>query len=435
MILRSYEEKTLDVDNALEGFDLKFSPQKGIIIKGIYAKQRIYFSDVNGNSTLITGPGIIRGIDFELNVNDLFKKLEDNSTQLIMGGSFVSKYQEDLNPSYKLPENVGAWAGRININSGNVNIAGEYAYKINDPSADNNYIYKDGEALLINFSYSMKGFGAYLSAKRVDNMSFRSNRDATLNNLNINVLPAITKNHSYTLNAMYPYATQPDGEVGLQAEVMYKFKKNTFAGGKYGTNISINFSRVNSIDKQKINDTIEIGQRGTLGYKSDFFKIGKDIFYQDLNLELNKKLSEKFSVILTYMNLIYDYDVIRGMTGHGKVYADIAATDITWHLNSRHSVRTELQALFTSQDKGNWAMGLAEYSISPHWFFDVYDLYNYGNIDEKVHYLNFATVYVKGSNRFQLSYGKQREGIMCVGGVCRQVPAANGIAISITSSF
>ena len=79
-------------------------------------------------------------------------------------------------------------------------------------------------------------------------------------------------------------------------------------------------------------------------------------------------------------------------------------------------------------------MGL-EYSISPHWFFDVYDLYNYGNIDEKVHYLNFATVYVKGSNRFQLSYGKQREGIMCVGGVCRQVPAANGIAISITSSF
>ena len=34
-----------------------------------------------------------------------------------------------------------------------------------------------------------------------------------------------------------------------------------------------------------------------------------------------------------------------------------------------------------------------------------------------------------------LSYGKQREGIICVGGVCRQVPAANGFSVTITSSF
>jgi hypothetical protein len=34
-----------------------------------------------------------------------------------------------------------------------------------------------------------------------------------------------------------------------------------------------------------------------------------------------------------------------------------------------------------------------------------------------------------------MSYGKQRAGIFCVGGVCRNVPASNGFAISITSSF
>jgi len=435
LILRSYEEKTLDIDNSLQGFNLKFTPVTGIIIKGVYAKQRLYFSDVNGNSTLITGPGIIRGVDGELTINDLIKALEDKSTQVIIGGCFVSKFQEDLNPTYNLPENVGAWAGRVNINRGNINLSGEYAYKINDPSSDNSYIYKDGQALLLNFSYSKKGFGAYLSAKRVDNMSFRSNRDATLNNLNINVLPAITKNHAYTLNAMYPYATQIAGEAGIQAELMYKFKKNTLLGGNYGTNISLNFSRVNNIDKQRVNDTIEIDQSGTLGYKSDFFKLGKEIYYQDMNLEITKKLSDKLSVIISYMNLIYNYDVIRGMTGHGKVYANIGIADITYHISTKHTIRTEWQALFTKQDKGDWAMALAEYSISPHWFFDVYDLFNYGNTENKVHYFTVATVYVKGSNRFQLSYGKQREGIMCVGGVCRQVPASNGFAISITSSF
>ncbi|MCX6257894.1 MAG: DUF6029 family protein [Bacteroidia bacterium] len=435
LILRSYEDKTVDIDNSLEGFSMKFSPVKGVLLKGVYGKQRSYFSDVNGNSQLITGPGIVRGFDGEINVNDIFPKLENKRTQVILGGSFVSKFQEDQNPSFVLPQNVGAWAGRININSGKVNFSAEYANKMNDPTADNNYIYKNGEALLLNISYSKKGLGAYLSAKRVDNMSFRSNRDATLNNLLLNVLPDITKEQTYTLNAMYPYATQPNGEVGFQADVSYKFKKESPVGGKYGTNISLNFSRVNSIDKQAINDTTAIGQKGTLGYSSDFFKIGNELYYQDINLEINKKLSEKLVVVLTYMDLFYNFNIIRGMTGHENVKANIGLADITYHINSKNTIRTEWQALFTKQDQGSWAMGLAEYSISPHWFFDAYDLYNYGNQDQKVHYFTAATVYVRGTNRFQLSYGKQRAGILCVGGVCRQVPASNGFAISVTSSF
>jgi hypothetical protein len=34
-----------------------------------------------------------------------------------------------------------------------------------------------------------------------------------------------------------------------------------------------------------------------------------------------------------------------------------------------------------------------------------------------------------------LGYGKRREGVFCIGGVCRAVPATNGFEISITSSF
>jgi len=80
-------------------------------------------------------------------------------------------------------------------------------------------------------------------------------------------------------------------------------------------------------------------------------------------------------------------------------------------------------------------MGLAEYTISPHYFFAVQNLYNYGNTDKKLSYPTVSTGYNNGTSRFALSYGKQRAGIFCVGGVCRNVPASNGISLNITSSF
>ena len=49
---------------------------------------------------------------------------------------------------YFLPENVGAFNGRLHVTKGNVNVNIDYAYKINDPSSDNNYIYKNGNAII-----------------------------------------------------------------------------------------------------------------------------------------------------------------------------------------------------------------------------------------------------------------------------------------------
>ena len=96
-------------------------------------------------------------------------------------------------------------------------------------------------------------------------------------------------------------------------------------------------------------------------------------------------------------------------------------------------MRTEIQHLTTQNHFGNWAMGLFEYKLSK-WFFSLQDLYNYGH-PEKPHYYSISSGYNKGTNRIAITYGKQRKGLFCVGGVCREVPASNGFAISITSSF
>jgi len=449
LIFRTYEDKNIGYDNAMEGIRLKFSMFKGFYLKGIIGKQRYAFTQDSKGFSYLNNKGLIRGIDAEMSINEMFKSLNDIKTQLSFGGSFVSKYQKSEtqfitigDSTYKLniPENVGAAAGRFNLNHGKIGLSGEYAYKINDPSANNGYIYKNGNACLINATYSTKGLGIFLSAKRVDNMSFRSDRTATLNDLNINYLPDITKNHTYSFLAMYPYSTQANGEVGFQAEITHKIKKKSLLGGKYGTGISLNYSRSNSIDKSKINDTIEIGTKGTFGYNSDFFTIGDEDYFQDFNIEISKKINSKFKFNFVYQYIQFNYELLRGKPDHsGKkyVYANTEVLDMTYNINDNNALRLELQSLSTKQDMGNWAMALLEYTLSPHWFFTASDQYNYGNHDEnlRLHYYNAAFGFVKESTRVQIGYGKQREGVVCVGGVCRAVPATNGFMVSITSSF
>ena len=60
-------------------------------------------------------------------------------------------------------------------------------------------------------------------------------------------------------------------------------------------------------------------------------------------------------------------------------------------------------------------MGLVEYTVSPHYFFAIQNLYNYGNKINKTHYPNISAGYTKNTTRFALGYGKQRQGNLCVG--------------------
>jgi hypothetical protein len=427
MIFRTYEERNLGYDNAMDGINLKYKPYKGIELKGLIGTQRFFFDK---------GPGIVRGIDGDFYLNDIFG-LDNMKSKFTLGGSFVSKYQPGADPVYNLPENVGAYAGRFNFTRSGFGLMGEYAYKINDPCASNGMIYKDGNGIFVSTSYSKKGIGFILSAKRIDNMDFRSDRNAVGNVLIINYLPALTKQHSYTLVAIYPYGTQPNGEFGYEGSFMYNIKKDTWIGGPYGTKISLNYSIANSIDKQKLNDTTEIGTDGTLGYKSDMFKMGDEKYFEDFNIEINRKFSKTFKAIITYAYITYNKDIIEGHPGAPIIYANIGVLDLSYKLNAKNTIRMELHSLMAEQDDHDWAMCLLEYTIAPKWFFSVADLYNYGNPDSerRFHYYNAALGFTKGTNRIALSYGKQRQGITCVGGVCRQVPASNGILLTVTSSF
>ncbi len=432
LTLRTYQEWTLGYDNSINGARIIFEPTKGLILKGIYGTQRFFWAKYEKN-----GRGIVKGFDAEINLNDVFSGMTDSKVKLILGGSAVSKYQSDQNPFYKLPQNVASFAGRFNLGVGKFNFSSEYAYKINDPSALNNYIYKPGDAFIFSGSYSTKGLGIFGQFKRIDNMSFKSDEAVTSNALDINFLPPLIEAHTYMLAAMYPYATQPNGEIGFQIEINYKVPKKSKLGGKYGMGISINYSQMNDIERTKVNDSTFIGQSGTMGWNSDFFKFGDQIFNRDLTIEIDKKFTRKFKSVFKYIYQDYDIATILGHTGDPNVKANIGIVDMTYKITSKKSIRWELQGLWTQEDKGNWAAALVEYTVSPHWFVSIADQYNYGNKHsyERIHYYTGSFGYTLQTTRFALTYGRQREGVVCVGGVCRQVPASNGFYVTISSSF
>lgn len=447
LILRTYEEKTLGYDNALNGMRMKIKLGHGLSLKAVYGKQRLAQYYVNDQTHLVLGDGIVRGLDAELNVNEMIRKLAESKTSILIGGSFVSKYQKDDNPVYILPENVAAGAGRIDISRGKVNFMTEYVYRSMDPSAagvDNsngnvgqNFIYRPGQGLVVNASYSTKGLGVYLAAKSIDNLNFRSERTAKINDLLINFIPDYTKNHTYSIAAMYPYGTQPNGEAGFQASVQYNLKKGTKLGGKYGTDLKFEYARMFSLEKTALDSVSLTSNSGTEGYNASLFGFGKDLFYQDITFQIDKKINSNLKGLLLLQDLTYNNNIIHGAGEYsGTIHAFNVVADFYYKFTSKRTLHTEVQHMLTQQDKGNWASLMFEYTI-PSWFFIVGDLYNYGNSieEERVHYYTIAVAYAHHANRIQLGFGKQREGVVCTGGICRRVPAAYGFNVSITSSF
>jgi len=440
MILRSYQQWDLGYDNSLNGFRVKYSPVQGLNFKALIGTQRHYWEKFENDNR-----GIVRGFDGELTFNDAFKSMQDMKTRFTLGGSFVSKYEKMKSKTlvsdttkyeYQLPENVASAAGRLGISHGGFNFYTEYVHKFNNPSAFNNYIYKDGQALLTSLSYSQKGLGVYLAAKRIDNMSYKSKMTEINNVLDINYIPPLTKQFVYSLENVYPYATQMNGEAALQGQIVYTIPKGTKLGGKYGTKLELNYSRVHGLDKQAIDDNTPIDSTGTLGYKAPWFSTG-DLYYQSIAATMEKKMGKKFKLNLEYVYIDYNIEVVEGHIGEEMVHAHEYNIDFTYKVTTTKSLRIEYEQLLTKQDRGDWAMLMVEYNVAPKWFFSIMDQYNYGNPDEdmKLHYYTAAVAFVQGPHRIALAYGRQREGLLCVGGVCRQVPASNGFTLNISTSF
>ncbi len=125
------------------------------------------------------------------------------------------------------------------------------------------------------------------------------------------------------------------------------------------------------------------------------------------------------------------------MTGHGFVYGHIGVVETIYRFNDKHALHIDGQYLYTKQDEGKWFAINAEYTIAPFWFFSLSEQINFDNPKHKKqrHFYLGSIAYANKGTRVQIGYARQPQGVMCIGGVCRNVPASNGFIVSISSTF
>jgi len=430
LIFRTYEERSLGIDNALRGARLNLTAIPGVQWKVLGGVQRTYW---NWNRK-----AWVAGTDAEMNIDHYSTAMQERGITWMVGGSYVLKHEADediivpgTNLRLNLPTNIGAFDVRSRFQMGNYSLLAEYAWKGQDPSFDNGYTYHKGQALMLSGSYSTRGLAILLQAKRSDNMAYRSQRSREGMAAYINHMPAFAYQHTYALPALYPYATQnADGEWAFQGEASYTFKRKTALGGKYGTKVKFNMSHIRALDKHPV-EMSHGTLMGTDGYTGSFFKMGKELYYQDINLQLEKRITKDFKLNAMYMNQHYNQTVVEGEGG--MIRSHIAVLEDQYKINSRYTLRSELQYLSTRQDEGDWCYALVELSALPYLMFTVSDMWNCGVTN--LHYYMGSVTFNYEAHRLMLSYGRTRAGFNCAGGVCRYVPASRGVQLSYNYNF
>lgn len=424
LVLRLYEDRALGVDNALRGGKIEVTPYRGIYITALGGKQRRNWNCYDdGAWGWNYKQDAVLGANLELGLQEWIPQLQEAGANLTIGGSYVSKYQKmDTIPyidikemqmyMYNLPQWVGAGSVRAQLQMKGWNAMVEYAYKANDPSILNNYSYKHGEALLMSLSYSQKGLAILAQAKRSENMSLRSDRQANLMAGTINHMPPFATQHTYMLASLYPYGTEKTAnEWAFQGEIRYTWKRGTKMGGRYGTTLKLNASHI----------------RGTT---DTWFGMTKEPYYTDINLELNKKITKEWYIGAMAMYQTYNKHVVEG---HGDIVrSGIGVVEAKYALNKKVQMRAELQYLYTKQDEGQWVAALYEISLWRQLVLSGQWMYNIGYAHEATneHFYTVAATYTHGAHRVMAGYTKTREGFNCSGGVCRYVPKQQGITLT-----
>ncbi len=440
MILRTWEDRALGINNSIRGARIVYKPTDQISLTGLVGQQRSGF-DVS--------EGTIFGFDSNINLSTI---LNFTKSDLSFGFSYVGRKEKITIENPNFNEITNAFSSRVDFIHDSFYASFEHSYKSEEPAIIfnelNNDFVKPGSSFLFNTGYSKKGLGVDLTLRRIENMSFYSEREPDIypqnggsTNINyndkiMNFVPALTKQHHYNLANIYVHQAQSridyinpeimkSGETGGQVDVFYNFAKGTKLGGKYGTKVAVNYSSwYNLPGEYKYNPE---------DYNTKFFGVGQK-YFSDFNVEITKKISKNVHGDLMYAN---QYVNQKLTVGGDLVKTNILAGNMTFKLNSSKSIRFEAEHLWADADNKNWAGATAEFNYNSKLSFYIYDLYNYGNDhkEKQIHYYNFGGSYRKGSSRIALNYGRQRGGLVCVGGVCRFVPESKGISLALSTTF
>jgi hypothetical protein len=424
LLFRSYEDRGLLIDNALEGVHVRFQPAPNIMLKAFTGQQK-KLQDVEGN----TGDNnnlnqrykpIIKGFnaegDFSLGskahivpgVGVLNRTLDDGSMNQIVNSINLQPLETRFDPRY----NMYAFTAYNTLTLGDFSWYAEGAYKTHEAIVIDNttgvLADRAGNAQYTTLGYARKGIAINLTGKRTENFVMRTSPNEILFQGMMNWQPLVARIRPQRLMSRYSPASQDLSEMAGGADVLIAPNDNV--------DVTLNYTHINTLEDVEL--------------------------YREIFGELEYRGFKKWILIGGAQYLHYNQELYQIRPGRPMVEAITGFAEATYRITDKKSIRLEVEYMDNKQDYGSWAFALLEYNIAPRWSFSVSDMYisnlnpeNLSGLTTSPHYYNAFLAYTKGPHRFTLSYVKQPDGINCTGGVCRYEPAFSGLRLGVTSSW
>lgn len=418
LLFRTYEDRTLGVNTAMMGARVAYRYKNIASLKALWGAPRLGMEPFEKTQ--------VRGVDGSLSLSSLVGL---SGANLSLEGSLLNRYEPiniNAEESGASPSTIG-WSARMNFESGGFIAKAEWVDGGDKIHTNPNYIIdnktnvvKRANAQLLELSYSGGGLGINLTGRRMEWMESKVSYGSSETNNALNYLPALCAQYSYAITNLNPYIPQPgttvgghvnSGEIGGQLDIYYNFKRGTALGGKRGMKVNLNFSTY-----------YNLAEEGSW--------MPKTLLWRNINVGVEKQLSRKFKMQLLYA--MQEYNHSHGV-GKGTWLSNIVVADLLYKFTPTFSTRAELAYLVTFEDKKDWMSALLEVNFAPSWSLFVSDMFNHGSTG--IHYYNAGFSYTEGRTRVALSYGRNRAGMVCSGGVCRLMPAYTGGNLTISTSF
>lgn len=396
LVFRSYEDRTLGINNSIEGVNASYNFKNYVSVKGLYGRPRLYDSYADS---------WIRGADLSLSVSDI---IGWNSGLLNLEGSVVNRYEalpEDASNAL-IVDNLNLYSARLNFDYKGINMAAEYVGKGKDASFNASEPVQ-GHGFLAEIGYNYKALSVLGTYRELNYMNTTLARNGRGVGNVMNYLPALTRQYTYMLANLNPYQVQGDGERGGQLDIYYSIRSKEDRSKYWNLhfNASMFYSNKNITGKSRL-------------------------LWRDINADVERQWNRKFKTSLLVS--VQEWNPSLGFDDETYL-SNIFVLDGLYKFDRKKSIRAELQYLYSQDYEKDWVAALVEFSFAPKWSFSVSDMYNLGTTD--THYYSGSVSYTRKNTRLQLSYGRNRAGYVCSGGVCRYTPAYTGANLTVTSSF
>lgn len=430
LIFRSFEDRQLGINNSIEGGRVTATFGNIVSVKALFGRPRLY-SSANGYSRGWIGSQYARstvgGADLSVSLSDII-----GSEELMMSieGSYVNRrerldrelngmnYGTDYFPYFELTSpDLNMYSARLNLDYKGFTLRGEYAGKGKDISSGA-VLGKaaKGSAVLAELGYNVGGLSVSAQVRRLEMMgtplSLYGNLGVMGNTLNY--LPALTRQHTYMLAALNPCQMNAEGELAVQADIYYTLRSKQ-SRQRYW-NFHANYSTAYTLKS----------------YQTASGK--RELLWSDLNVDVERQWNKQWKTTVMFSRQEWNTSHGQGPALPSTTYvSNIFVGDVMYKINKKFSLRMEAQYLLSNDYEGDWVAGLVEFNVAPHWSVFFSDMYNLGTT--KTNYYNGGLSFTHNRTRVQVSYGRNRAGYVCSGGVCRYQPAYTGVNLMLTTSF